>query len=73
MPISRCEAACHNPHCTDLPNPDEHFGPTDGFGPAMTDGYWLMTAPLTPGPHTLHFQGTHSGITVDVTYQLTVK
>jgi hypothetical protein len=37
---------------------------------AVTDGYWLLLAPLTPGEHTLHFQTTSWG--QDVTYDLTV-
>jgi hypothetical protein len=24
---------------------------------AVTDGYWIMVAPLAPGEHTLHFRG----------------
>ena len=68
-----CAPGESNPNCTDLPNPDEHFGPTDGFGPAMTDGYWLMLAPPKAGPHTIHIQATSGDLSLDVTYHLTIK
>ena len=44
--------------------------------PAVVDGFWMMLAPLTPGPHTLHFHAelpAFGGFTVDVTYNLTVQ
>jgi hypothetical protein len=46
--------------------------------PGVSDGYWVMLAPLTPGQHTLHFTGTYTFpewdwvSTVDITYELTV-
>ena len=43
--------------------------------PTVSDGYWMMLAPLTPGSHTLHFHAelpNFGGFTVDVTYNLTV-
>jgi hypothetical protein len=42
--------------------------------PAVTDGYWLMLAPLAPGGHTLHFHAElpSFGFVLDVTYDLTV-
>ena len=56
-------------------------GLAPGFGlvpgdrdPSVTDGYWIMLAPLHPGEHVVHFRG---GITavfeVDLTYFLTVS
>ncbi len=68
-----CPGGTPDPNCTDLPNPEEHFGPTDGFGPAMADGYWLMLAPLKAGGHTIHFTATSGEFSLDVTYHLTVK
>ena len=60
--------------CMDLPIPAEHFGPDHGFGPAMSDGYWVMLAPLAAGDHMIHFTATRGGEPVqDVTYHLTVK
>jgi len=53
--------------------------------PTVSDGYYLMLAPLKPGTHTIHFQGATSAvaptpslpgisaITTEVTYDLTVK
>ncbi|HEX5111210.1 MAG TPA: hypothetical protein VFV79_00070 [Saprospiraceae bacterium] len=42
---------------------------------AVTDGYWLMLKPLSPGSHTLHFTGGYPDLDflVDVTYELTVE
>jgi hypothetical protein len=41
--------------------------------PAITDGYWLMLSPLSPGAHTIHFFASIGGVTLqDVTYKLTV-
>ena len=69
-----CPPGESNPDCTDLPNPKEHFGPKDGFGPSMADGVWLMLAPLKQGQHTIHFMATGTGgFSLDVTYNLTVK
>jgi hypothetical protein len=42
------------------------------YGPAVSDGYWVMLAPLSVGKHTLHFKGTYGTSTLDVTYQLTI-
>jgi hypothetical protein len=41
----------------------------------VDDGYYLMLAPLPPGAHTLHFHGEipDFGLTLDVTYNLTVS
>jgi hypothetical protein len=54
---------------------DNMFGVAGGmYGPAATDGFWLMSAPLSPGAHTIHFRGVFaSGLTVEVTYHLTVS
>ena len=56
------------------------IGPTPQ--PAVSEGYWIMLAPLTPGNHLIHFTGRwlftqeQDGFdwdfTVDVTYLLTV-
>ena len=59
------------------------FGIAAGtYGPMVTDGYYLMLTPLTPGEHTIHFTGGLAGsgppynippsATMDVTYHLTV-
>lgn len=57
--------------------PDDNvFGPPpDGlaagtYGPASTDGYYLMLAPLSAGKHTIHI---HVEGFLDVRYTLTVK
>jgi hypothetical protein len=41
---------------------------------AFADGFWVMLTPLTPGNHTIHFEGEIPSwaFKVDVTYNLTV-
>jgi hypothetical protein len=54
---------------------DAVFGlPSGTFTPQVSDGYWLMLAPLSPGMHTIHFKGVSNsgGSEVEVTYNLTV-
>jgi hypothetical protein len=50
------------------------FGlPSGTFTPHVSDGYWLMLAPLSAGAHTIHFKGVRAdGFEVEVTYTLTV-
>ena len=40
--------------------------------PAVADGFYIMLAPLTAGSHSINFGGSGPGITLDVTYNLTV-
>jgi hypothetical protein len=42
--------------------------------PTASDGYWIMLAPLAPGPHTIHFHAElpDFGFVLDVTYNLRV-
>jgi len=47
--------------------------PTYGEYPlAVTDGYWIMLAPLSTGEHEIYFAGASEGFALDVTYTLTV-
>ena len=47
--------------------------PAGTYGPAVSDGYWLMLAPLSAGSHTVHFRGVRAdGFETEVTYNLTV-
>jgi hypothetical protein len=42
--------------------------------PIVSDGYWLLLAPPTPGLHTIKFKAaTSSGFALDVTYNLTIE
>lgn len=52
---------------------DQLIGLNGTFEPAVTDGYWIMLAPLSVGEHEIHFHGVSPGIDVDITYLLTVK
>ena len=38
----------------------------------VADGYWLMLAPMSPGPHTIHFVATNPYFSQEETYHLTV-
>ncbi len=47
-------------------------------GSSMSDGYWLMLKPLSPGNHVIHFEGAYvsgpaAGFSQNVTYNLIVK
>jgi len=47
--------------------------PSTTVFPSVSDGYWVMVAPLPPGDHVIKFGGIASnGFSVDVTYHLTV-
>lgn len=48
-------------------------GPASGI--AVSNGYYIMLAPLSKGEHTLHFGGTFDafGSTLNITYHITVQ
>lgn len=50
------------------------FVPGPVTGQSVSDGVWLMLAPLSEGSHTIHFGGvfTTFSLTIDQTYNLTV-
>jgi len=57
--------------------PDNNFlgvpGATEGY--SVSDGYWVMVKPLSPGTHVIHFEGSWTaagGNVQNVTYNLTV-
>jgi len=47
----------------------------DATGSSVSDGYWVLLNPLSPGKHTIHFEGTAPdvGNYQSVTYNLTVE
>jgi hypothetical protein len=48
--------------------------PSGAYGPVVSDGYFVLVRPLSPGPHTIYFKGVSSGgFVVEVTYHLTVQ
>jgi hypothetical protein len=62
-------------HGFTLTAPDDNiFGVPGGgtFPDRGADGVYLMLEPLRVGSHTIHFHGMTPGLTLDVTYQLTV-
>jgi hypothetical protein len=51
--------------------------PSGTYAPLVSDGYWLMLAPLAAGAHTIHFKnsitgGPFAGNATEVTYHLTI-
>jgi hypothetical protein len=51
--------------------------PSGTYAPMVSDGYWLMLAPLSAGAHTIHFRnkitgGPFAGTATEVTYHLTI-
>lgn len=42
------------------------------YSPQVSDGYWIMLQPLSPGTHTIRFIGTTDAIQIDVKYNLIV-
>ena len=51
--------------------------PSGTYAPMVSDGYWLMLAPLSAGAHTVHFKnsitgGPFEGTETEVTYHLTI-
>lgn len=57
-----------------LPYPPCADGLPGTYAPAVSDGYWLMLAPLPPGEHTTHFHSElpDFGFALDITYTITV-
>lgn len=57
---------------------DQFLGLNGVFEPAVTDGYWLMLAPLSVGDHVIHFRGASGDpldpdFEVEITFLLTVE
>jgi hypothetical protein len=51
--------------------------PSGTYAPMVSDGYWLMLAPLSAGAHTIHFKssitgGLFAGTATEVTYHLSI-
>ena len=51
--------------------------PSGTYAPMVSDGYWLMLAPLAAGAHTIHFTnritgGPFAGTETEITYHLTI-
>ena len=70
----RCQTPLGGAQMVTLPD-GNLFGVDAGtYGPMVTDGYYLMLAPLKAGKHTIHFTaGLGGGTPMDVTYHLTVQ
>lgn len=74
----RVQSEPFEPEAADGPTPYPYFDwvtqPQDFF---ISDGYWIMLAPLSAGQHTIHFtatinHGLWGGFALDVTYHLRV-
>jgi hypothetical protein len=64
----------------DFVMPPDNFLGLNGVtsGSSVSDGYFVMVKPLSPGHHTIHFEGATvsgpgAGISMTVTYNLTVQ
>ena len=55
--------------------PDNVLGVSAGTGQSVSNGFYLMLAPLPVGEHVVHFGGTFTdfNFTLDITYNLTVS
>ncbi len=51
------------------------FGlPAGTIGPLVSDGYWLLLSPLSPGAHTIHLHAKAiTGFETEATYQLNIS
>jgi hypothetical protein len=75
-PVARCSAPPFS-----LTFPADNFAapdlPAGTYAPAVADGFYLLVAPLTPGPHRITFGGTGMAFggtfTEDITYNLVVS
>lgn len=66
----------------DLPQPNNILGASEAQGKSVSDGYWIMLAPLSKGSHTVTFRGRSVSdrskpdgtqiFATDVTYNLTI-
>ncbi len=52
---------------------DGLFGPDPVSGQSVSDGVWILLAPLSHGSHTIHFEGSFPGFPIVVTYNLTIE
>lgn len=41
--------------------------------PIVSDGYWLLLSPLSPGDHSIHFHAKSGEFELDVSYALTIQ
>jgi hypothetical protein len=46
--------------------------PAGTTSPSVSDGYYLLVQPLSPGDHSIHFTGGVPGFQLDITYHLTI-
>ncbi len=56
----------------DAPADNVLFIPGPVSGLSVSDGVWILLAPLSEGHHTIHFVASFPGFPLDVTYHLTV-
>ncbi len=54
--------------------PNNFLGVAAGTGQSVSNGYYVMLAPLSVGPHVVRFGGTFTdfGFSLDITYNLTI-
>jgi hypothetical protein len=73
-PVAKCSAASFG---LTLPADNLFVLPAGTYAPAVADGFYLLVAPLTPGPHTINFGGTGTlgggPLVEEITYHLFVS
>lgn len=69
--IRRYEASSPGPFAVIYPENSVVGLPAGLYFPQVTDGYWLMLKPLTPGPHEIRIHAHYPGLTYDP-YEFTV-
>jgi hypothetical protein len=46
--------------------------PAGATSPSVADGYYLLLQPMTPGDHSIHFNGGTPRSQIDITYNITI-
>ena len=65
----RCQTPEDGEYMVTFPDGNVWGLPAGTYGPSVSDGYFLMLAPLSAGEHTIHFAAEGD---LDVTYHITV-
>lgn len=73
LPIGPANLEQSTPFSLFLPADNLLGVPAGVYFPAIDSGYYVLLTPMSSGPHTIHFAGSLTGFSLDVTYFLTVQ
>jgi hypothetical protein len=73
VPITAANLEQSTPFSVVLPANNILGVPAGVYFPFVDSGYYVLLTPLSAGPHTIHFAGSLTGFSLDVTYFLTVQ